>query len=79
MPVTGRFHGPAGCSRSFRVGVLAGQAGLLARVMTAGAMRVGAPFAAALEKAPGDFETRARCRFRSVTTRNPEMALVRAL
>lgn len=69
------FHGAVfrGCS-----GVSAGQDGVLAMVMTAGAMRVILSFGPAWGKALGDFDLRSRCRFRSVTTRCFAICLVRA-
>ena len=46
-------------------GVLAGQAGVLAMVMTAGAMRMAVSLAMACAKEDGDLDLRARCRSRS--------------
>ena len=54
------------------------QAGLLAMVMTAGAMRVTVSFGLAWPNVLGDLDLRARCRFRSVTVRYPAMRLVSA-
>jgi hypothetical protein len=48
-------------------------------VMTAGAMRVGVPFAVACGNGEGDLEIRCRCRCRSVTTLYPAIAVVRDL
>ena len=53
------------------------QAGLLAMVMTAGAMRVMVSFAVAWPKLLGDFDLRARCRFRSGEFRHFPISLVR--
>ena len=80
------FHGPAGCFAVFwggfrdgGAGVPAGQAGVLAMVMTAGAMRVIVSFGPACANVLGDLDLRARCRFRSVTARNLAIWLVSAL
>ena len=59
--------------------VSAGQAGLLAMVMTAPAMRVAVSARLACPKVLGHFALRARCRFRSTTVRNLPSALVRAV
>ena len=56
------FFGRAG-------GVFAGQAGVLAMLMTAGAMRVTVSAPLACGKDDGDFDLRARCRPRSTTLR----------
>ena len=48
-------------------GICAGQAGVLAMVMTAGAIRVTVSFAVACGKDDGDLDLRARCRSRSTT------------
>src|ERR1017187_4359311 len=58
--------------------VSAGQAGVLAMVMTAGAMRVILSFGPECGKVLGDFDLRSRCRFRSVTTRYFAICLVTA-
>jgi hypothetical protein len=55
-----------------------GQAGVLAMVMTAGAMRVAVSFAVAWPKLLGDFDLRARWRFRSTMVRHLAISLVRA-
>ena len=75
----GRFHGPAGGSSGLRLGVPAGQAGLLARVMTACAVRVAVSARLACSKVLGHFALRARCRFRSMTVRSLASALVRVV
>lgn len=54
-------------------------AGLLAMVMTAGAVRVTVSFGLACSKVLGDLDLRARCRFRSTTARNLAILLVSAL
>jgi hypothetical protein len=59
---------------SFRVSC---QAGLLAMVMTAVAMRVAVSPAVAWPKLLGDFDLRARCRFRSAMVRYFALSLVR--
>src|SRR5689334_4620997 len=60
-------------------GISAAGTGLLAMVMTAVAVRVAVSFGPAWPKVPGDFDFRARCRFRSVTVRNLAIWLVSAL
>ena len=79
VPADGRFHGPASGGSGPRSGVYAGQAGLLAMVMTASAVRVRVSLRVAWPKLLGDFDLRGRCRFRSVTVRYFPIALVRAL
>ena len=59
-------------------GVSAGQAGVLAIVMTAGAIRVAVSFALACGKCEGDLDLRARCRSLSTTFRYPAISLVTA-
>ena len=59
--------------------VSAGQAGLLARMMMAGAVRVAVSARLACSKVLGHFALRARCRFRSMTVRGLLIALVRAV
>ena len=59
-------------------GVSAGQAGVLAMVMMAGAMRVTVSFAPACAKDEGDLDLRARCRSRSTTFRHFAISLVTA-
>ena len=58
--------------------VSAGQAGWLAKVMTASAIRVAVSVRLACPKVLGHFALRARCRFRSMTVRSLPSALVRA-
>ena len=60
-------------------GARAGQEGLLAMVMTAGAIRVTVSLRPARAKVPGDFDVRERCRFRSMTVRYFPIALVSAV
>src|SRR6266496_1690020 len=60
-------------------GVSAVRAGLLARVMTAGAVRVTVSFGPAWLNVLGDLDLRARCRSRPVTVRCPAICLVSAL
>ncbi len=76
MPGNGRFPGPASALPGLPVSVCAGQDGLLAMVMTAGAMRVMVSFSVAWPKVLGDLALRARCRSRSVTVRYLPIALV---
>ena len=59
-------------------GVFAGQAGVLAMVMMAGAMRVAVSFAVACAKDDGDLDLRARCRSRPTTFRYFPISLVTA-
>jgi hypothetical protein len=59
-------------------GVSAGQAGVLAMVMMAGAMRVTVPAPLACGKGEGDLDLRARCRSRSTTLRYLAIWLVTA-
>src|SRR5215469_6440071 len=59
-------------------GVSAGRAGLLARVMTAGAVRVTVSFGLAWPNVLGDLDLRGRWRSRSVTVRCFAIWLVRA-
>jgi len=54
------------------------QAGLLAMVMMAGAVRVMVSFAVAWPKLLGDFDLRARCRLRSTMVRYLAISLVSA-
>src|SRR5258705_3788929 len=61
----GRVQGPAGFLSGRVCGVVAGQAGVLAMVMTAGAMRVAVSFAPAGPKDEGGLDLRGRCRARS--------------
>src|SRR5947207_11739547 len=76
MPRRGRpGPRPAG-SLSGGLRVFAGQAGVLAMVMTAGAIRVMVSFGVACGKDEGDLDLRARCRSRSTTFRKPEISLV---
>ena len=58
--------------------VSAGQAGVLAMMMTAGAIRVTASAGPACAKGEGDLDLRARCRFRSATFRYSAISLVTA-
>ena len=74
----GRIHAPAGFPSGQFCGVVAGQAGVLAMVMTAGAMRVAVSFALACGKDEGDLDLRARCRFRSTVFRCSAISLVMA-
>ena len=74
----GRVHGPAGSSIGRVYGVIAGQAGVLAMVMTAGAMRVAVSFAVACAKEDGDLDLRGRCRSRSTMFRYRPISLVTA-
>ena len=59
-------------------GVLAGQAGLLAMVMTAGAIRVTVSTGPACAKDEGDLDVRERCRSRSTTFLCRPISLVTA-
>jgi hypothetical protein len=59
-------------------GVSAVQAGVLAMVTTAGAMRVAVSFAFACGNEEGDLDFRARCRSRSTAFRYPAISLVTA-
>ena len=59
-------------------GAFAGQAGMLAMVTTAGAMRVAVSFAVACAKQDGDLDLRARCRSRSTMFRYRPIPLVTA-
>ena len=59
-------------------GVFAGQAGILAMVRMAGAMRVSVSFAAACAKDEGDLDLRARRRSRSTTFLYCPISLVTA-
>ena len=74
----GRVHGPAGFLFGRVCGVVAGQARVLAMVMTAGAMRVTVSFAPACAKDEGDLDLRARCRSRSTAFRYSAISLVTA-
>src|SRR6266702_3123227 len=65
------------CSGGFAV-LLLGQAGVLAMVMMAGAMRVAVSFAPACAKDEGDLDLRARCRSRSTVFRYSAISLVTA-
>src|SRR6266705_6418451 len=69
------FRGLAG---RFGGVVSAVRAGLLARVMTAGAVRVTVSFGPAWLNVLGDLDLRARCRSRPVTVRYPAICLVSA-
>ena len=75
----GRFHGPAGGRSGLNLSVSAGQAGLLAMVMTASAVRVTVSARVACGKVLAHFALRGRCRFRSMTVRCFPIALVRAV
>ena len=74
----GRVHGPAGSLLEWPYGVFAGQAGMLAMVMTAVAMRVTVSAGLAWPKGLGDLDLRARCRLRSTTLRCTAISLVTA-
>ena len=74
----GRVHGPAGFRFWQVYGISAGQAGVLAMVMMAGAMRVAVSFAVACAKDDGDLDLRARCRSRPTTFRYFPISLVTA-
>src|SRR5271157_4453773 len=65
--VTAGSTGRRAVSQVVVSGVFAGQAGLLARVMTAGAVRVPVPARPARGKVLAHLALRARCRFRSMT------------
>ena len=58
--------------------VPAGQAGVFARVMTAGAMRVMVSLSVACGNVLGDLDLRERCRSRSQAFRNLLISLVSA-
>jgi len=74
----GRVHGPAGFSFGQDYDISAGQAGVLAMVMMAGAMRVAVSFAVACGKDDLDLDLRARCRSRLMTFRYFPISLVTA-
>ena len=78
----GRLGGP-GCSgmvlRGLGLGVFRlARLGALARVMTAGAVRVTVSFGLAWPNVLGDLDLRARCRSRPVTVRYPAICLASA-
>ncbi len=75
----GRVHSPAGSSFGRVRDVCAAQAGVLAMVMTAGAMRVTVPAGPACAKDEGDLDLRARCRSRSRVFLYCPISLVTAL
>ena len=79
VPGRGR-PGPRSGGGSFSLvfGVSAVQAGVLAMVTTAGAMRVAVSFAFACGNEEGDLDFRARCRSRSTAFRYPAISLVTA-
>src|SRR5260370_13686384 len=79
VPGDGRFHGPAGGPSGGFCGVRAGQAGLVAKVVMASAIRLAVAVRLAWPKALGHFALRARCRFRSMTVRHFASALVWAV
>ena len=79
MPDDGRFHGPAGCFPGTVFGVYAGQAGALARVMTAGATRVPVSARPARGNVLAHLALRTRCRFRSMTVRYLASSLASAV
>src|SRR5260370_23811254 len=60
-------------------GILGGQAGLLAMVMTAGVIRVAVSARPARGKVLAHLALRARCRFRSMTVRYFASSLARAV
>lgn len=70
--LSGRDCGAAG-------GIPAARAGLLAMVMVAAAVRVAVSSGPAWPEVLGDFDFRARCRFRSAVVRNLAIWLVRVL
>lgn len=79
-----RLRGPVfpcagGWVAVFRGDSGAAGAGLLARVMEAGAVRVTVSFGLAWSKVLGDFDLRERCRFRSAVFRNLAIWLARAV
>ena len=79
VPGGGRFHGPAECSPEVFRSICAGQAGVLARVMTAGAIRVAVSARPARGKVLAHLALRTRCRFRSTTVLRLPSSLVRAV
>lgn len=78
VPGDGRFHGPADVLSDLVCGFSAGQAGVLAMVMTASAVRVTVSARPARGKVLAHLALRARCRFRPMTVRCFPIALVRA-
>src|SRR5207302_10253930 len=71
-------YGGVAVSTGRVAGVSAGQTGVLARVMTAGAMRVIVSLTPACANVEGDLDLRARRRSRSVTVRYFAIWLVSA-
>ena len=79
VPEAAGSTGRRGAGPGLVVSARAGQAGLLAMVMTAAAVRVMVSARLACGKVLAHFALRARCRFRPVTVRYFPIALVSAV